>query len=93
MALSKTPLISAILQFADGLKFRQLFLITAALFLLNLIIPDPIPFFDELILGLLATLALARVLNPGGAAPGTAVSPPAASARSCPRPAPRRSAP
>ena len=56
MALSKTPLISAILQFADGLKFRQLFLITAALFLLNLIIPDPIPFFDELILGLLALL-------------------------------------
>ena len=56
MALSKTPLIAAILQFAGGLKFRQLFLITAALFLLNLVIPDPIPFFDELILGLLALL-------------------------------------
>lgn len=56
MALAKTPLIAAILQFAGGLKFRQLFLITAALFLLNLVIPDPIPFFDELILGLLALL-------------------------------------
>ena len=64
MALSKTPLISAILQFADGLKFRQLFLITAALFLLNLIIPDPIPFFDELILGLLA-LPLGAMLLAG----------------------------
>jgi hypothetical protein len=56
MALAKTPLIAAILRFAGGLKFRQLFLITAALFLLNLVIPDPIPFFDELILGLLALL-------------------------------------
>lgn len=56
MALSKTPLIAAILQFAGGLRFRQLFLITAALFLLNLIIPDPIPFLDEVILGLLALL-------------------------------------
>jgi hypothetical protein len=56
MALSKTPLIAAILQFAGGLRFRQLFLVTAALFLLNLIIPDPIPFIDELILGLLALL-------------------------------------
>ena len=56
MALSKTPLIAAILQFAGGLRFRQLFFITAALFLVNLVIPDPIPFFDELILGLLALL-------------------------------------
>ncbi len=56
MALSKTPLIAGILRFASGLKFRQLFLVTAALFLLNLVIPDPIPFFDELILGLLALL-------------------------------------
>lgn len=56
MALSKTPLIAAILQFAGGLRFRQLFLVTAALFLLNLIIPDPIPFLDEVILGMLALL-------------------------------------
>lgn len=56
MALSKTPLIAAILRFAGGLRFRQLFLITAALFLLNLIIPDPIPFLDEVILGMLALL-------------------------------------
>jgi hypothetical protein len=53
MALSKTPLIAAVLRFADGLKFKQLFLVTAALFLVNLLIPDPIPFLDELVLGLL----------------------------------------
>ena len=56
MALAKTPLIAAVLRFADGLKFKQLFLITAALFLINLLIPDPIPFLDELLLGLLTLM-------------------------------------
>lgn len=56
MALSKTPLIAGILRFASGLKFSQLFLVTAALFLVSLLIPDPIPFFDELILGMLTLL-------------------------------------
>ncbi|MET0009634.1 MAG: DUF6116 family protein [Candidatus Thiodiazotropha sp. 6PLUC9] len=50
------PLIAAFLKFADKLRFRQLFLLTASLFFLDLLIPDFIPFADELILGLLTLL-------------------------------------
>jgi hypothetical protein len=52
-------IIPTITKFLGGLRFRNLFLITAALFALNLVIPDFIPFADELLLGL-ATLVLAR---------------------------------
>ena len=57
--MSQIPIISAILAFADGLKFRQLFLLAGALFLLDLLIPDFIPFADELLLGLLTLLLAA----------------------------------
>jgi hypothetical protein len=52
-------LIPAITRFLGDLRFRNLFLITAALFAVNLFVPDMIPFADELLLGL-ATLVLAR---------------------------------
>lgn len=52
-------IIPAITKFLGGLRFRNLFLITAALFAVNLVVPDFIPFADELLLGL-ATLVLAR---------------------------------
>jgi Family of unknown function (DUF6116) len=47
-----------VLRFAAGLRFPTLFAVAAALFLLDLLIPDFIPFADELLLGLL-TLMLA----------------------------------
>lgn len=47
---------SSILKFANGLRFRQLFLLTAALFLIDLLLPDMIPFVDEILLGLLTLL-------------------------------------
>ncbi len=46
------------LRFAGGLRFPTLFAIAGALFLLDLLIPDFIPFADELLLGLV-TLMLA----------------------------------
>jgi hypothetical protein len=46
------PIVGTISRFAAKLRFPQLFLITAALFLLDLVIPDVIPFADELLLGL-----------------------------------------
>ena len=52
-------LLGPLLGFAGRLRFKWLFLITAALFLLTLVIPDPIPFADEILLGL-ATLLLAQ---------------------------------
>ncbi len=42
--------------FANGLRFKELFLLILALFLLDLVIPDMIPMIDEIILGLLAVL-------------------------------------
>ena len=42
--------------FASRLKFPYLFFLLAILFLVDLFIPDPIPFIDEAILGILAVL-------------------------------------
>ena len=50
-----SPLMRPLLAFAGRLRFPTLFLVTAGLFLLDLVIPDLIPFADEILLGL-ATL-------------------------------------
>lgn len=47
---------SLIAAFAAKLRFPQLFLFTGALFLVDLVIPDLIPFFDEILLGLITLL-------------------------------------
>ena len=44
------------MHFAAGLRFPKLMAVTAALFLVDLIIPDMIPFADEILLGLLSLL-------------------------------------
>lgn len=54
---SKSILVQLVDRIAGRLKFPQLFAFTAALFLLDLVIPDLIPFVDEILLGL-ATLLL-----------------------------------
>ncbi|MEJ2307885.1 MAG: hypothetical protein P8Z78_01055 [Gammaproteobacteria bacterium] len=56
MAIPKTPLVAGLMRFASGLKFRYLFFLTGALFLFDLLTPDPIPLLDELVLGLLTLL-------------------------------------
>ena len=50
------PLLGPVLGFAQRLRFPTLFLVTAGLFVLDLFIPDFIPFADELLLGLGALL-------------------------------------
>lgn len=47
---------TAVGAFASRLRFPNLFLLTAGLFVLDLLIPDLIPFADEILLGLLAVL-------------------------------------
>ncbi len=54
-----------ILRFAERLRFPQLFLLTGGLFLLDLVLPDLIPFVDEILLAL-ATLILAALRRRGG---------------------------
>ncbi len=43
-------------RFFDRLRFPQLFTLTAILFGVDLLIPDLIPFADEILLGLMTTL-------------------------------------
>lgn len=45
-----------LLRWAAGLRFPYLFALTAILFVLNLFVPDALPFADELLMGLLALL-------------------------------------
>lgn len=45
----------ALLGFAQGLRFPYLFLLLLGLLVVNLLLPDPVPFIDELILAV-ATL-------------------------------------
>lgn len=53
-----SPLLLPLLNWARKLRFPTLFKITAILFAVNILIPDPIPFVDEILLGL-GTLLLA----------------------------------
>lgn len=54
--MNPSVLVASFLAFADKLKFKNLFLMVIILFLVNLVIPDFIPFIDEIILGLLAII-------------------------------------
>lgn len=50
------PLLAPLLRWFGGLSYPKLFLLTAALFLGDMVVPDFIPFIDELLLGLGALL-------------------------------------
>ena len=54
--MMKSPINALLTRYASRLRFPYLFLITAVLFLLNLFVPDAIPFIDEILLGLVAVL-------------------------------------
>lgn len=53
------PLLAPLLRWFGRLSYPKLFLLTAALFIGDVIVPDFIPFVDELLLGL-GTLLLAN---------------------------------
>lgn len=46
------PLLAPVLGFLGRLSYPRLFVITAALFVVDLIVPDFIPLADEILLGL-----------------------------------------
>jgi hypothetical protein len=54
--LARLSIRDLVMRFASRLRFPQLFLLTAGLFLLNLLIPDLVPFVDEILLGLLSLM-------------------------------------
>ncbi len=53
------PLLAPLLGFLGKLSYPRLFALTAALFALDVAVPDLVPFADELLLGL-GTLLLAN---------------------------------
>ena len=69
MAPPGNPIVKIVSRFASKLRFPTLFLITAGLFLVDLVIPDAIPFADELLLGL-GTLLLGSLRRGKPAGPG-----------------------
>jgi hypothetical protein len=50
------PMVGPLLGFLSRLSYPKLFMFTAGLFAVNLLIPDLIPFVDEILLGLGAML-------------------------------------
>ena len=54
------PLTRPLLRWAEGLRFPRLAMITAGLFVADVLVPDFIPFIDEILLGL-GTLLLANI--------------------------------
>ncbi|HNV83147.1 MAG TPA: hypothetical protein PKI87_02700 [Arenimonas sp.] len=56
------PLLAPIIGYASRLRFPTLFLVIAGLFVFDVIIPDFIPFLDEIMLGL-GTVLLASWKN------------------------------
>ncbi|TXH72274.1 MAG: hypothetical protein E6Q88_06710 [Lysobacteraceae bacterium] len=54
------PFVAPILGFLSRLSFPKLFMLAAALWVLDILVPDFIPFFDELLLGI-GTLLLANL--------------------------------
>jgi hypothetical protein len=48
--------VGKILSYSESLRFPWLVLVTGVLFIADLLIPDVIPFVDELLLGLLLAL-------------------------------------
>ncbi|WAC63685.1 hypothetical protein OVA13_02520 [Pseudoxanthomonas sp. SL93] len=53
------PILLPVLNWARKLRYPTLFKITAALFVVSLLFPDPIPFVEEILFGL-GTLLLAN---------------------------------
>jgi hypothetical protein len=50
------PLLAPAMRFLSKLSYPRLFAVTAALFAIDLVVPDLVPFADELLLGLGALL-------------------------------------
>ena len=60
------PLIAPLLRWLSRLSHPRLFLVAAALFVFDALVPDIVPFADEILLGL-ATLLMARWKKKPGA--------------------------
>jgi hypothetical protein len=53
---SRNPILRALLRWVGGLRYPQLFVLFAVLFGIDFLLPDAIPFVDELMLGIVTLL-------------------------------------
>lgn len=74
IAAMANPLIGPFLAYAARLRFPTLFKITVAVFVVDLLVPDFIPFVDEILLGL-GALVLSNWQKPAQARPPIDVEP------------------
>lgn len=61
--LLRNSLPVAMMRWGNRLRFPYVFLLTAVVFVANLLIPDVIPMVDEILIGLV-TIALAKLKKP-----------------------------
>ena len=66
------PLLAPLLRWLGRLSYPKLFVVAAALFLLTLLVPDPLPFVDEILLGI-GTLLIAGRKRPREEAGGRVI--------------------
>ncbi|WP_395793672.1 DUF6116 family protein [Aquimonas sp.] len=65
----------------ERLRFPQLALLTVLLFVVTLVVPDPLPFLDEILLGLGTLLLTSWKRSRSDKASGRSPAPPALSER------------
>ncbi len=75
------PIGRLITRLTAGMRFPTLFLIVGGLFLVNLVVPDLIPFYDEILMAMLTVLIASirkrgRTLEPADATRDTDENPP-----------------
>ena len=68
------PLLLPLLAWARRLRYPTLFKLTAALFAISVLLPDPLPFVEEIMLGL-GTLLLANWKQRKAPTPGNGTPP------------------
>lgn len=68
------PLLLPLLNWARRLRYPTLFKLSAALFAVTLLVPDPVPLIDEILLGL-GTLLLANWKHRKGVHPASDLPP------------------
>ena len=56
MKIPKNVVLAPLFRFASRLRFPYLFLITLVLLVVDVVVPDVVPFVDELVLGLVTLL-------------------------------------
>lgn len=71
----RNPLLAPLVSWLRRLRHRQLFLVVASLFLIDVVVPDVVPFVDELLLAG-ATLWLSSRKKSQHPAPASSQQPP-----------------